>query len=246
MEKRTYFMPRILTRELFYVVILTAIMVLAAAFVFHAPLETHADPLVTPLHTTAPWYFLFLQGMLKLGDKVIWGIIVPNIAIGFLLLFPYIEVGPSRRYGHRRVGLSIGLLSVAALVTLTYMGTPHYGVPTSPEVEAVAALLPQTQPGPLREADWDELDIGTYEAADWEAAPSDTLKDLLHTFHEEIDVGEFEGRTDWEGIMVIEDWQPGLKKMTLRVLWFDSLLGEPGEFSQTAYLHQDSDYGQGE
>jgi ubiquinol-cytochrome c reductase cytochrome b subunit len=246
MNTRTYFMPKILTRELFYVAGLTAVMVLIATFTFHAPLESHADPLTTPLHTTAPWYFLWLQGMLKMGDKVIFGVVIPTILVGFLFIFPYIEVGPSRRYGHRRIGLSAGVLSVALLVILSYMGTPWFAVPTSVEVEAVAALFPQTHPGPVREADWNELDVGTYEAVNWDAAPTETLQDLLHTFNEEIDIGEVEGRKDWEGIMVIEDWQPGLKKMTLRVLWFDTLSGEPGEYSQTAYLHQNSNYGQGE
>jgi quinol-cytochrome oxidoreductase complex cytochrome b subunit len=246
MEKRTYFMPTILTRELFYVAILTAIMVLWATFAFHAPLEPHADPLVTPLHTTAPWYFLFLQGMLKIGDKVIWGIVLPNIAIGFLIVFPYLEVGPSRRYGHRRIGLSIGVLSVAAIVILSYMGTPWYGVPTSPEQEAVATLLPQTHPGPIRLVDWNELETGTYEAANWESAPTEALQDLLHTFHEEISVAEYGERTAWEALMIVEDWQPSLKKLTLRVLWIDGATGEPGEFSETAYLHEFSDYGQGE
>jgi quinol-cytochrome oxidoreductase complex cytochrome b subunit len=246
MSTRTYFMPKILTRELYYVAILTAIMVLWATFAFHAPLEPHADPLVTPLHTTAPWYFLFLQGMLKLGDKVIWGVVIPTIVIGILFVFPYVEVGPSRRYGHRRIGLSLGVLSVAALVILSYMGTPWFGVDTSPEQEAVAVLLPQTHPGPVRLADWGELDVGTYEAANWDEAPSKTLQDILLTFHEEISVAEYGARTAWEGIMIIEDWQPSLKKLTLRVLWIDSATGAPGEFSETAYLHQFSDYGQGE
>jgi hypothetical protein len=126
------------------------------------------------------------------------------------------------------------------------MGTPWYGVDTSPEQEAVATLLPQTHPGPVRLADWNELDVGTYEAANWEEAPSETLQDILHTFNEEISIAEYGARTAWEGIMVIEDWQPNLKKLTLRVLWTDSATGEPGEFSETAYIHQFSDYGQGE
>jgi hypothetical protein len=88
--------------------------------------------------------------------------------------------------------------------------------------------------------------VGTYEASNWRGAPTEALQDLLHTFQEEIDASEGEGRIEWEGIMIIEDWQPSLKKLTLRVLWFDELAGEPGEFSQSAYLHEFSDYGQGE
>ncbi|MBI4770963.1 MAG: cytochrome bc complex cytochrome b subunit [Chloroflexi bacterium] len=105
MDRRTYFMPDVLTKELFYVAVLTSGLVLWSIFLYHAPLEPHADPLVTPLHTTAPWYFLWLQGMLKIGDKVLWGVIMPGLIVNLGLVIPYLEVGPSRRYGDRRVGL---------------------------------------------------------------------------------------------------------------------------------------------
>jgi quinol-cytochrome oxidoreductase complex cytochrome b subunit len=246
MDDRAYFMPKVLTRELFYVFLLIAIMILAAATFYHAPLEVHADPLETPLHSTAPWYFLWAQGLLKLGDKVIWGLIIPGAATTVLAIFPYLEVGPSRRYGHRRIGLSIAALSVGVIAVLSYMGTPWYGVDTSPEQEAVATLLPQTKPGPIRLADWAELEVGTYEAVNWEQAPTRTLQKILHTLDEELGRAADADRSGWEGIMIIENWQPRLKKITLRVLWFDKETGEPGEFSQTAYIHRGSDYGQGE
>jgi len=246
MERRTYFMPDILTRELFYVSALLALLIGAAAFFYHAPLEPHADTLVTPLHTTAPWYFLWVQGMLKLGDKVLWGLIIPGILSAMLLVLPYFEVGPSRRYGDRRVGLSLGAVAVIALAVLSYMGTPYYGVSTSPDQEAIATLLPQTHPGPLRLAPWEELIVGSYEASAWSSAPTGALQDLLQAFDEEVQRVESAERTGVEGIMVIEDWQAGLKKITLRVLWTETASGESGEFSQTAYLHRDSNYGQGE
>jgi hypothetical protein len=138
------------------------------------------------------------------------------------------------------------MLSVAAITILSFMGTPWYGVDTSPEQEAVAVLVPQTHPGPLRLSDWDELDTGVYEAVAWDEAPTQALRDLLHTFNEEIEIADYGERTAFEGVMVIEDWQPGLKKITLRVLWINGATGEPGEFSNTTYLHQSSDYGQGE
>jgi quinol-cytochrome oxidoreductase complex cytochrome b subunit len=247
LDKRVYFLPTIATRELFYVSALVAIMVAGVTVLgYHAPLEPVANPLVTPLHTTAPWYFLWLQGMLKLGDKVIWGVIVPGILSGLLLVFPYFEVGPSRRYGDRRIGLSIGALSVAAMAILSFMGSPWYGVETSPEQEAVAVLLPQTHPGPLREAEWDELNYGTFEASMHTDAPTETLQDLLHTFDEELTHVDTEAREDVQGFMIIEDWQTGLKKITLRITWINTEDGSAGEFSQTAYLHEDSNYDQGE
>jgi hypothetical protein len=132
------------------------------------------------------------------------------------------------------------------MAVLSFMGSPWYGVETSPEQEAVAVLLPQTHPGPLREADWAELDYGTFEASQYAEAPSDALQDLLHTFDEELMHVETEARSDVQGFMIIEDWQTGLKKITLRITWTNTEDGSAGEFSQTTYLHQDSNYGQGE
>lgn len=244
MESRVYFMPKILTRELFYVSGLTALLILGCTYLYHAPLEPHADPLVTPLHITAPWYFLFLQGMLKLGDKVLWGVIAPGAITTLLLVLPYIEVGPSRRYGDRRIGLSLGALSVALAAILSFMGTPWYGVDTAIEQEAVAELIPQTEPGPVRTAPWDELAYGEYHAADWAGAPTPTLQRLLRQFEEDLSVPDLEGRANFEGFMTIEDWQPGLKRVTFRVTWLEKNeegLWVPGEpFVQTAFIHRES------
>jgi hypothetical protein len=85
-----------------------------AAFSFHAPLEHHADPFRTPLHTTAPWYFLWIQGMLKdpfllpmlrgidgaLGTAIVQnlydspavqGVILPTVFVVIALGIPYID-----------------------------------------------------------------------------------------------------------------------------------------------------------
>jgi ubiquinol-cytochrome c reductase cytochrome b subunit len=260
-DQRTYFMPDILTRELLYVSLLTAIVIAWSVFSFHAPLEVHADPLITPLHTTAPWYFLFLQGMLKIGDSFLWGVIIPGIITTILIMVPYVEVGPSRRYGDRRVGLTVGLLVVATMAILSFMGTPFYAVTSSPDQEVVAELLPQTKPGPLREANWDQLTANPqpYEAANWAAAPTDTLKQLLEIYNEGM-VHAADNPAcrraknclvDGHGYMLIEDWQLGLKRITFRVIWNGGpsggqvcALGAPNEFCQVAFYHQQANYWQ--
>jgi len=243
MESRVYFMPQILTRELWHVSGLTAILVLVCTFIYNAPvLEAHADPLITPLHITSPWYFLWLQGLLKIGDKVIWGLLVPGALTGVLLMLPYFEVGPSRRYGDRRLGLSAAALSIAGLAVLSFMGSPWYKVTTSPDQEAVATLLPQTHPGPLREANWEDITLGSYAAADWNTAPTPTLQRLLHLFDQQLGGVESPQRQGVEGIMVVEDWQTDLKKVTLRVVWTEPD-GTTHAYSQSAYLHRQRDGG---
>jgi quinol-cytochrome oxidoreductase complex cytochrome b subunit len=258
-DQRTYFMPDILTRELLYVSLLTVILVAWGVFSFHAPLEPHADPLITPLHTTAPWYFLWLQGMLKIGDKFIMGIVLPGVLTGVLIALPYFEVGPSRRYGDRRIGLTAGLLSVAAMAILSYMGTPFYAVTTSPDQEVVAELLPQTNPGPLREADWTQLTAGTYNAAEWKSAPTPALQGLLQLYDEGM-ARAANGATcrrfnnclvQGVGYMIVQDWQVGLKRITFRITWNGGppnnavcVLGAPNESCITAYYEQNANYWQ--
>jgi quinol-cytochrome oxidoreductase complex cytochrome b subunit len=262
-DQRTYFMPDILTRETLYVSLVTAILIAWAIFFYHAPLEPHADLLITPLHTTAPWYFLFLQGMLKLGDKFIWGVVVPGLVTGPLLILPYLEVGPSRRYGDRRVGLTVIMASVAVLAILSYMGTPHYAVSSSPDQEVVAELLPQTHPGVLRTSNWADLTVGTWQASEWEASPTPTLRNLLHIYEEEMALARDNPKcraadppnclTNGEGYMIVEEWQPGLKRITFRIIWGQGLNNAEAcapaakdEFCQTAYFHERANYGQGE
>jgi quinol-cytochrome oxidoreductase complex cytochrome b subunit len=256
-DQRTYFMPDVLTRELLYVSLVTAITILWSVFSFHAPLEPHADPLVTPLHTTAPWYFLWLQGMLKIGDKFLWGVIVPGIITNVLILLPYVEVGPSRRYGDRRVGLTAGFVVLATMAILSYMGTPWYAVSSSPDQEIVAELLPQTHPGPLRTANWEDLVPGTYTASEYANAPNPTLHALLEEYNHGLDEAEDSAKchrvnnclVDPVGYMIIEDWQTDLRRITFRITWNGGppqvcQLGAANEFCQVAYFHRTANYWQ--
>ncbi|NJL93650.1 MAG: cytochrome bc complex cytochrome b subunit [Anaerolineae bacterium] len=141
-EKRVYFIPDVLTTELMWVAGVSFAMVMMVTWFYHAPLENHADPQVTPLHTVAPWYFLWLQGMLKFGDKVLMGVVLPTIIFGFLFVMPYLDVTKSRRYAHRRFALSTGALVVALLIVLTFTGTPYYGVEGSADQEVTESMIP--------------------------------------------------------------------------------------------------------
>lgn len=157
MDRRTYYIPDVMSNELAMIGLWGFILVLMCVWFYHAPLENHADPQVTPLHTTAPWYFLWLQGMLKLGDKVIMGVVLPTVIFGFLFVLPYLDLTPSRRYAHRRIALSAGMFTVLALVVLTYMGTPFYGVSTEASAEVTQELIPMEGVGEVRAIPYDEL-----------------------------------------------------------------------------------------
>ena len=139
------------------------------------------------------------------------------------------------------------------------MGTPFYAVTSSPDQEVVAELLPQTKPGPLREAEWTQLTAGNYEAANWSMAPTQTLKDLLKDYNDAMAIGANNPGcvkaknclVNGHGFMTIEDWQQGLKRITFRVIWNGGppsgqvcQVGSQNEFCQVAYYEQNANYWQ--
>jgi quinol-cytochrome oxidoreductase complex cytochrome b subunit len=162
MDKRVYFTPDVGTTEMLWIAVTTFICVVMCIWFFHAPLESHANPQVTPLHTTAPWYFLWLQGMLKLGDKILFGLVIPTGLLGAFIIWPYLEVGKSRRYAHRRLGLSLMCGFCFVMFLLTYAGTGKWGVASSADQEIMQELAPMEGIGPARAIPFDEMTPGTY------------------------------------------------------------------------------------
>ncbi len=146
--ERTYFIPDILTSELMWTALLSLFLVAGALWFWDAPLEHHADPVVTPLHVVAPWYLSWSQGWLKLGDKMLVVGFIPLLLVAFIVM-PYFEVGKSRRYANRRVGLSVSMLFIAFMLVSNWMGSPEYLVESSPDIEVATKILPEEGVSPL-------------------------------------------------------------------------------------------------
>jgi quinol-cytochrome oxidoreductase complex cytochrome b subunit len=265
-EDRINFLPDIFANELLWVGIVILAMVVVVMTVFEAPLESHADPNNTPLHSKAPWYFYWLQGLLKdpvlwiLGkfgitlpsaiwnSKIILGLALPTLLGVVLLFLPYLDRNPSRRYKDRRVALAIGGISAVLLVWLSLGGTPG-GDPLTGfgAVEADAAtevgqsLIPQEGVGPVRAIPYEELLVGDYDlaTAPWEsvaeASPelAEVLEEYDHLLREQQDT-----LPNANGLMLIEQWQADLRKISLRITWD----GMPQAFTKSTYIHADSDY----
>jgi quinol-cytochrome oxidoreductase complex cytochrome b subunit len=168
LDKRVYFIPDIWTNEIMWVGVTTFILVVLCIWFYHAPLENHADPQNTPLGTTAPWYFLWIQGALKLGDKFFWGILFPTVAISVLAVMPYLDVTKSRRYAHRRVSLSLAMALVSFTTILSYMGLPEFAVATSAETEILHKYTMEpahNHVGPMRTVPFNQAVAGAYTTA---------------------------------------------------------------------------------
>jgi ubiquinol-cytochrome c reductase cytochrome b subunit len=265
-EDRVQFIPDIVSNELLWSGIAILALVVAVMTFFQAPLESHADPTNTPLHSKAPWYFYWLQGLLKdpvlwfLGlfgislpstiwnSKIILGLALPTVLVIVLLLLPYLDRNPSRRYSDRKVALAVGAVVAVALVWLSLGGTPTgdpltgFGKVTADAATEVGqVLIPQEGVGPVRLIPYDQLVIGSYdlETTDPEsvAAEAPELGEVLEEYDRLI--AEFpEELPNGNGVMVIEPWQEDLKKITLRITWD----GMPRAFEKTTYIHADANY----
>lgn len=239
--ERVDLIPDLLTREVMWAAIATFVLVAATAFFWHAPLEHHADIFKTPFHTTAPWYFLWLQGLLKVGDKTLMGVIVPTLVFALLFAIPYIDRNPSRLGRNRKVAITLGLLAVVALVVLTYMGTPRFGVTAPPAVEIAQEFIPEERVGPVRQIPFDQLAGGPYDTETFvlPASPS-RLEQVFAAFKARVE--DQRELPEGQGVMVIEDWQEGLKKITLRITWKKPDKEERESFEKSVYVHRDSGY----
>lgn len=207
LDKRVYFIPDVLTSEIMWIAVATFVLTVLVTWFYHAPLETHADPQVTPLGTTAPWYFLWLQGMLKLGDKTLMGVILPTIIIVFLLAIPYLDTTPSRRWAHRRFAFTIAFILLAALVALSYMGLGEFGVKTSADSEIIHEMVKEpahNHMGVLLPVPFDQLVSGMYTTHQLEALPGEEA-DVLAAFNEEV-----QQRSDYSTILDYMDTQQHL------------------------------------
>ncbi len=191
LDKRVYFTPDVLTNELMWLGVSTLVLVVLVIWFYHAPLENHADPQITPLGTTAPWYFLWIQGALKLGDKVFWGVIFPGLVVGGLAIIPYIDVTPSRRFAHRRVAITFGLGLISVSAILSYMGLPEFGVATAADREVLHEFTfppAHNHIGAVLPIPYDELVVGAYTTREFEAEEG-SESEVIAAFNAEIEQG---------------------------------------------------------
>jgi hypothetical protein len=76
---------------------------------------------------------------------------------------PYLEVGKSRRYADRRVGLSVAMLFIAFMLVSNWMGSPEYKVESSPEKEVAQDLIPEEGHSVILAVPYEDLELGTFE-----------------------------------------------------------------------------------
>lgn len=116
-EEQVQTYPEGLLRAALAVELLVIALVLISVF-FNAPLESIANPTVTPNPAKAPWYFLGLQEMLHYFPPVVAGVLIPTLLVIALVVIPYFNVniaGEGLFLKNRRRNLTIFAVAAAGL-----------------------------------------------------------------------------------------------------------------------------------
>ena len=101
-----------------------AIVLVALALFWDAPLEQLANPLLTPNPAKAPWYFLGLQELLHYFPPLVAGVLLPTLVVLGLVVIPYFDVNiegeplwahRSRRRFQVYVGVFVSVFVLLAL-----------------------------------------------------------------------------------------------------------------------------------
>ncbi len=78
--------------------LLTGAALLLVSFLFSAPIAPAMTEVSAPSgDARAPWFFLWVQQMLKWGNPFLWGVLVPLVMLLILALIPYIFPRPAER-----------------------------------------------------------------------------------------------------------------------------------------------------
>ena len=239
-NEKVPFLPELFTHEVLLAFLGILVLVAMAVFFYDAPLEHQADPRLTPLDTQAPWFFLWVQGLQKLGDKMWMGVMVPSGVLALLLAVPYIDRNPRRMLKKRPMALGLATAAILSLSVLTYMGNHHYGISLPPATRILQDVAPEEGIGLLRRVPYDQLIPGVYVTgvADDASLPS-ALAEVLHDFGGRVEAAQADGAmVNARSLVMIEEWQADLKKVTLRILWTDSESGESKSLDREIYMHR--------
>jgi len=237
-DKLTFF-PQVPLTDFFLSLVGLTILTVAATWFYDAPLQHHADPLHTPSATKAPWFFLWLQGALKLGNSFVIGICFPLAVLLLLMLFPYFSSNTRKRFNpfYRKAILVICSIT---LLGLTILGLPRFGVNLNPAAGILQSFIPEESPSRFHYIGFDNLPQGIYPTNQSHIELPHQLETLLHDFDVAIQgLPDTAIDSNAQGIIIIEDWQAELKRITLRIhRQADHSSNTPTSLEKQLYLHR--------
>ena len=144
-EEDTVFSSPDLGRRAALVFLLTLNLTIVLSIFFDAPLETPANPFLTPNPAKAPWYFLWLQelvsvttirlGALRISGALIGGILIPGFLLLLLSFWPFLDRShaatqgvwfPRERKAQNIVFLVVSLAVVLLILVGVYFRGPYW------------------------------------------------------------------------------------------------------------------------
>lgn len=124
-EQKVDVWPNLIKRE--YIAAAGVVLfIMVWAILQNAPLESIANPNVTPNPEKAPWYFVGLQELLVYFDPWIAGVVIPGLIAVGLMAVPFVDTNPKGvgyyAYKERKFAWSMFLLGTGMWFTLITLG----------------------------------------------------------------------------------------------------------------------------
>ena len=139
------FFPYAVAKDSIMAIFVMAVIIVMS-LVLGAELGPKADPTTTTYTPRPEWYFFFLFELLRVikpAELVPLATIgVPTICMILLFLLPFYDRGPERRPERRPVATTAGIVTIAAMAYLTYLGAIA-GSPTAVEMKVPEAIASQ-------------------------------------------------------------------------------------------------------
>jgi menaquinol-cytochrome c reductase cytochrome b/c subunit len=123
------------------------VVIITLSIILGAELGPKADPTTTTYVPRPEWYFFFLFEVLRVVKPPpltpFATIGVPTIAMILLFLLPFYDRGPERRPERRPIATTAGVLTIAAMAYLTFLGASA-GSPNEVDMKAPKDLRGQS------------------------------------------------------------------------------------------------------
>jgi len=146
-KKGKPFFPYAIMKDSVMVVVVVAVII-AMSLILGAEQGPKADPTTTTYVPRPEWYFFFLFELLRIIKPPelvpIATIGIPTICMVLLFLLPFYDRNPERNPLKRPIATTAGLLTIAAMAFLTFLGA-EAGSPTEIDIE----VAPEYEAGKL-------------------------------------------------------------------------------------------------
>ena len=148
LHKGERFWPDSIFKDVIISLAIFLVLILLATFV-GIPIEPKADSSDTSYIPRPEWYFLFLfkflalYGQIPLLGKIEWiaTVIIPSIAVGLLVVLPFIDHQPGRHYSKRILPISLMGILVVSMVTLTMLSDVPTGATLVGSLQTIGGLI---------------------------------------------------------------------------------------------------------